>query len=136
MSRTDSILGHGIDIVEIDRIARALADHPQRFPERVFTVTERAYCDLAPRRRAERYAARFAVKEAVLKALGTGWTEGIQKMNKGGKIKLYVPPHLAYGDDGRPGIPPCATLVFDVELLDIKPAAAPAPAPAPAPVKK
>jgi len=54
-----------------------------------------------------------------------GWTEGIQKMNKGGKIKLYVPPHLAYGDDGRPGIPPGSTLVFDVELLDIKAAAAP-----------
>ena len=48
-----------------------------------------------------------------------GWTEGIQKMNKGGKIKLYVPPHLAYGDDGRPGIPPGSTLVFEVELLDI-----------------
>lgn len=77
MSRAETILGHGIDIVEIERIARALADHPQRFPERIFTVTERAYCDLAPRRRAERYAARFAVKEAVLKALGTGWTEGI-----------------------------------------------------------
>ena len=57
-----------------------------------------------------------------------GWTEGIQKMNKGGKIKLYVPPHLAYGDDGRPGIPPGSTLIFDVELLDIKGAAAPAPA--------
>lgn len=64
----------------------------------------------------------------------TGWTEGIQKMNKGGKIKLYVPPQLAYGDDGRPGIPPGSTLVFDVELLDIKPAAA-APAPA-MPAKK
>lgn len=59
----------------------------------------------------------------------TGWTEGIQKMNKGGKIKLYVPPQLAYGDDGRPGIPPGSTLIFDVELLDIKAtAAAPAPA--------
>jgi FKBP-type peptidyl-prolyl cis-trans isomerase len=58
-----------------------------------------------------------------------GWTEGIQKMNKGGKIKLYVPPQLAYGDDGRPGIPPGSTLIFDVELLDIKSgAAAPAPA--------
>jgi FKBP-type peptidyl-prolyl cis-trans isomerase len=57
-----------------------------------------------------------------------GWTEGIQKMNKGGKIKLYVPPQLAYGDDGRPGIPPGSTLIFDVELLDIKGAAAPAPA--------
>jgi FKBP-type peptidyl-prolyl cis-trans isomerase len=61
-----------------------------------------------------------------------GWTEGIQKMNKGGKIKLYVPPHLAYGDDGRPGIPPGSTLVFDVELLDIKATAAAPAAPAPA----
>jgi len=59
-----------------------------------------------------------------------GWTEGIQKMNKGGKIKLYVPPQLAYGDDGRPGIPPGSTLVFDVELLDIKPTASAAPQPA------
>jgi FKBP-type peptidyl-prolyl cis-trans isomerase len=57
-----------------------------------------------------------------------GWTEGLQKLSKGGKIKLYVPPHLAYGDDGRPGIPPGSTLVFDVELLDIKPATAAAPA--------
>src|SRR5215216_581442 len=56
-----------------------------------------------------------------------GWTEGIQKMKKGGKIKLYVPPQLAYGDDGRPGIPPGSTLVFDVELLDIK-TGSPAPA--------
>lgn len=57
-----------------------------------------------------------------------GWTEGIQKMKKGGKIKLYVPPQLAYGDDGRPGIPPGSTLIFDVELLDIKPATTSAPA--------
>jgi FKBP-type peptidyl-prolyl cis-trans isomerase len=54
-----------------------------------------------------------------------GWTEGIQKMKKGGKIKLYVPPSLGYGDDGRPGIPPGSTLVFDVELLDIKSGATP-----------
>lgn len=63
-----------------------------------------------------------------------GWTEGIQKMKKGGKIKLYVPPQLAYGDDGRPGIPPSSTLIFDVELLDIK-AGATTPAPA-LPAKK
>lgn len=67
--------------------------------------------------------AEFALDQVI-----PGWTEGIQKVNKGGKIKLYVPPQLAYGDDGRPGIPPGSTLVFDVELLDIKPASAAAPA--------
>ncbi|MEI6463082.1 MAG: FKBP-type peptidyl-prolyl cis-trans isomerase [Verrucomicrobiota bacterium] len=64
-----------------------------------------------------------------------GWTEGIQKMTKGGKIKLYVPPQLAYGDDGRPGIPPGSTLIFDVELLEIKAPTAASAAPA-LPAKK
>ncbi|MDP3070457.1 MAG: FKBP-type peptidyl-prolyl cis-trans isomerase [Opitutaceae bacterium] len=63
-----------------------------------------------------------------------GWTEGIQKVTKGGKIKLYVPPALGYGDQGNSGIPPGSTLVFDVDLLDIK-SATPAPA-APAPATK
>lgn len=64
-----------------------------------------------------------------------GWTEGLQKINKGGKIKLYVPPSLGYGDDGKGSIPPGATLIFEVELLEFKPVAAtPAPAPA-APAK-
>lgn len=58
--------------------------------------------------------------EFVLDQVVPGWTEGLQKINKGGKIKLYVPPHLAYGDDGRPGIPPASTLIFEVELLDFK----------------
>jgi FKBP-type peptidyl-prolyl cis-trans isomerase len=65
--------------------------------------------------------AEFALNEVV-----PGWTEGIQKINKGGKIKLYVPSDLAYGDKGRDGIPPASTLVFDVELLDINPPATPA----------
>lgn len=66
-----------------------------------------------------------------------GWTEGLKHVKKGGKIKLVIPPQLAYGKNGVPGIPANSTLVFDVELLDIKPAAkadanTPAPAEAPA----
>ncbi len=53
-----------------------------------------------------------------------GWTEGLQKIAKGGKIRLFVPPSLGYGDDGRPGIPPGSVLVFEVELVDITPSAA------------
>lgn len=51
-----------------------------------------------------------------------GWTQGLQKISAGGTIKLYIPADLAYGDDGRPGIPPASTLVFDIELLEVKPA--------------
>ena len=59
-----------------------------------------------------------------------GWTEGVQQMSKGGKAKLYIPAHLAYGDEGAGEIPPGAALIFDVELLDFKPTPTPAPAPA------
>jgi len=71
--------------------------------------------------------------EFALTGVIAGWTEGIQKINKGGSIKLYVPAGLAYGDEGRPGIPPGATLIFDVDLLDIKATPPPAAAPAPTP---
>ena len=64
--------------------------------------------------------------EFALNAVIPGWTEGLQKINKGGQIKLYVPPQLAYGDEGRQGIPPASTLIFDVEVLDIRPTPGPA----------
>ncbi len=66
-----------------------------------------------------------------------GWTEGLQKISKGGKIKLYVPPQLAYGENGNQGIPPASTLVFDVELLDVNPAGGETmPAQPPVPTKE
>jgi FKBP-type peptidyl-prolyl cis-trans isomerase len=66
--------------------------------------------------------------EFPLNKMISGWIEGLQHTAKGGIIKLYIPPQLAYGDEGRPGIPPGATLIFQVELLDITPAVAAAPA--------
>jgi holo-[acyl-carrier protein] synthase len=66
------ILSIGIDIVEVYRIAETLARTP-RFTERVFTETERAYCDAKGVAAPQSYAGRFAAKEAFLKALKTGW---------------------------------------------------------------
>src|SRR5438445_6794887 len=71
------ILGTGIDLVDVGRIERALEAHGARFVERIFTPAEREYCE-RHKNRAERYAARFAAKEAGMKALGTGWRRGIR----------------------------------------------------------
>ncbi|HKB57011.1 MAG TPA: FKBP-type peptidyl-prolyl cis-trans isomerase [Lacunisphaera sp.] len=59
-----------------------------------------------------------------------GMFEGLQKIGVGGKIKLYVPPSLAYGDTGNQGVPPGASLIFEVEVLSAKDAPPAAPAPA------
>lgn len=71
------IVSHGVDLVDIARVAKMLDEHGERFQQRVFTETELAYCEAVTHRRAERYAARMAAKEAVFKAIGTGWRDGI-----------------------------------------------------------
>jgi holo-[acyl-carrier protein] synthase len=89
------IIGHGVDLTEVSRIEKMLNDHPDRFLERCFTPTERRDAGEGPRR-AERLAARFAAKEAALKALGTGWSDGIGwtdievVRNNAGKPELVV----------------------------------------------
>jgi holo-[acyl-carrier protein] synthase len=72
------ILGIGVDLAEVDRIRDAL-ERPgsgERFRERVFAPGERAYCE-GRRRKYESYAARFAAKEATMKALGRGWSREV-----------------------------------------------------------
>jgi holo-[acyl-carrier protein] synthase len=71
------IVGLGLDIAEIDRITAALTRHGAAILERLYTPTEVAYCE-SHKNKFERYAARFAAKEAAMKALGTGWTRGVR----------------------------------------------------------
>jgi holo-[acyl-carrier protein] synthase len=77
----------GVDLIEIERISRALAR--PRFRERCFTEAERAYCDSRPRP-AESYAARFAGKEAVGKALGCGVRFTWKEIEIAGRPKPHV----------------------------------------------
>src|SRR5260370_29272035 len=71
------IVGTGIDIAEVPRIAESIERFGERFLHRVFTEGEIRYCD-SKANRVERYAARFAAKEAAMKALGTGWSHGVR----------------------------------------------------------
>jgi holo-[acyl-carrier protein] synthase len=71
------IVGTGIDIAEVPRIAESIQRFGERFLRRVFTEGEINYCD-SKANRVERYAARFAAKEAAMKALGTGWSRGVR----------------------------------------------------------
>ncbi len=71
------IVGTGIDIAEVPRIAQSIERFGERFLHRIYTVGEIRYCD-SKANRVERYAARFAAKEAAMKALGTGWNHGVR----------------------------------------------------------
>ena len=70
------IISIGVDIIEVRRVRETIERTP-RFAQRVFTAAERAYCESRGAVAAQHYAARFAAKEAALKALQTGWSGGI-----------------------------------------------------------
>ena len=71
------IVGIGIDVAEVKRIAEVIESQGERFLKRVFTRDEVAYCEQF-RNKYERFAGRFAAKEAAMKALGTGWSRGVR----------------------------------------------------------
>lgn len=71
------ILGTGVDLAEVDRLQRAIERFGERFLRRVFTPAEIAYVERRGSRY-QRYAARFAAKEAGMKAMGTGWRGGVR----------------------------------------------------------
>lgn len=71
------IVGSGIDIAEVDRIRESVERYGPRFVERVFTPAEIAYVQRKANKY-ERFAARFAAKEAGMKAIGTGWRRGVR----------------------------------------------------------
>jgi holo-[acyl-carrier protein] synthase len=72
------IVGTGVDIAEVDRVRAAAERFGSRFIERVYTPLEVAYVERRRAGRYERYAARFAAKEAGMKAIGTGWRRGVR----------------------------------------------------------
>ncbi len=89
------IVGLGIDVAEVERIRGVIERQGERFLRRVYTPNEIAYCERF-KNKYERYAGRFAVKEAAMKALGTGWSHGVRWVDievvrqKGGKPVLSL----------------------------------------------
>lgn len=89
------IVGMGVDLAEVPRIQAVIEAQRERFLRRVYTLDEVAYCEQF-KNKFERYAGRFAVKEAAMKALGTGWSHGVRWVDievarqKGGKPSLVL----------------------------------------------
>ena len=89
------IVGLGIDIAEVARVKAAIERHGETFLHRVYTAKEQEYCERF-KNKYERYAGRFAVKEAAMKALGTGWSRGVRWVDvetvreKGGRPRLEL----------------------------------------------
>lgn len=73
-----AVVALGLDLTRIERVEETYQRRGERFLERIFTEGERAYCERRARTRFVHYAGRFAVKEAVMKVLGTGWARGVR----------------------------------------------------------
>jgi holo-[acyl-carrier protein] synthase len=87
------IIGMGVDLAEVERVKAAIERHGETFLRRVYTAAEQEYCE-GFRNKYERYAGRFAAKEAAMKALGTGWRRGVR----------WVDFEVVREVGGRPGI--------------------------------
>lgn len=91
------ILGIGNDIIEIERIKGVIDRYPKRFLDRVFSSKEQEYC-LKRKEPALHFAGRFAAKEAIVKALGTGFSKGLNWLdieilpNEKGKPEVFLSP--------------------------------------------
>ena len=90
------IIGSGLDAIEIGRVAEALARYGDRFVRRLFTAGEQAYCR-GKRDAASSFAARFAAKEAAMKALGTGYSRGVHWVGIE-VVRRHGPPQLHFHD--------------------------------------
>lgn len=95
------ILGTGLDLAEVDRIRRSIERYGPRFLERVYTPFEVAYAERKANRY-ERYAGRFAAKEAGMKAIGTGWRRSVRWRDfEVANLPSGKPTLLLHGEAGR-----------------------------------
>lgn len=93
------IVGTGVDIVEVPRVKAAMERFGERFVNRIFTADEIRYCR-SKNNAVERFAARFAAKEAALKAIGTGWRRGVTWHDVEVRREPSGKPTLAFSGKG------------------------------------
>jgi holo-[acyl-carrier protein] synthase len=103
------IVGLGIDIAEVGRVKAAIERYGEPFLRRVYTAKEREYCERF-KNKYERYAGRFAAKEAAMKALGTGWSRGVR----------WVDVEVVREKGGRPTIKLAGEAGHVAESLQVK----------------
>ncbi len=103
------IVGLGVDIAEVQRVQAAIERRGAPFLRRVYTTNEKEYCERF-KNKFERYAGRFAAKEAVMKALGTGWRSGVR----------WVDIEVVREKSGRPTIALSGEAAKIAERLGVK----------------